>query len=112
MFYGYHGLFNEEKTLGQRFIVDAELHTSLKQAGQSDEMQDSIDYGRVYDVIKAVVEGKPKNLIEAVAEAVAENLLAEFPTLDACVIEITKPDPPINGHYEAVAVQIFRERKK
>src|SRR5699024_12740693 len=66
-FYGYHGLFPEENKLGQRFIVDVELYLSLKKAGQTDDMYDSIDYGKAYEVLQSVVEGEAKNLIEAVA---------------------------------------------
>lgn len=110
-FYGYHGLFPEENKLGQRFYVDVELHLSLKKAGKTDNMHNSIDYGKVYDVVKAVVVGEKKKLIEAVAEEIAQNLLHTFSVLNACQIEVTKPDPPIHGHYESVSVQIFRERE-
>lgn len=109
-FYGYHGLFQEERKLGQRFLVDVELHTSLQKAGQTDNMLDSIHYGEAFDAIKEVVEGEPMNLIEAVAEKVATNLLAQFPTLEACLIKVIKPNPPIPGHYKEVAVEIFREK--
>lgn len=111
-FYGYHGLFAEENKLGQRFSVDVELHTSLQKAGLSDDMNDSINYGEAFEVVRSIVEGEPKNLIEAVAEAIAEQLLARFPTLVACKIKVIKPNPPIRGHYKAVAVEIFRERNE
>jgi|SRR5690625_4381268 len=111
-FYGYHGLFEPEKKLGQRFFVDVDLYTSLKVAGESDNMEDSIDYGEVFHTIEKIVEGEPKNLIEAVAEEIAVALLATFVKLDACRIEVTKPDPPIRGHYDAVSVQIYRERRQ
>lgn len=109
-FYGYHGLFDEERKLGQRFLVDATLHTPLRKAGLSDDMLDSIHYGEAFDVIKEIVEGEPVNLIEAVAERIAGGLLEKFPVLEACLIKVTKPNPPIHGHYQAVAVEIFRER--
>src|SRR5699024_10411034 len=111
-FYGYHGLFREEKVLGQRFLVDIELMTSLKEAGISDDMNDSIDYGKVYDEIKKIVEGESKNLIETVAEEIADKLIHTFTTLHACSVKVIKPDPPIQGHYKSVAVQIYREREK
>lgn len=75
-------------------------------------MNDSIDYGKVYFIIKEVVEGKAKNLIETVAEEIAAALLNAFSTLKACTVKVIKPDPPIPGHYESVAVQIYREREK
>jgi len=110
-FYGFHGLFPEENKLGQRFIVDVELFLDLKVAGKSDHMNDSIDYGLVYEYVQQIVEGEAKNLIEAVAERIAEQLLTNFGLLTACKVKITKPDPPIVGHYESVAVEIFREKK-
>lgn len=111
-FYGYHGLFPEENRLGQRFYVDATLEVDLKAAGLSDDMNDSINYGQVFEVIKAIVEGEASNLIESVAEKIAEVLFLNFSMLHACTIKVIKPDPPIPGHYQSVAVEIFRERSK
>ncbi|WP_188456122.1 dihydroneopterin aldolase [Virgibacillus oceani] len=109
-FYGYHGLFPEENKLGQRFYVDVELMTDLKKAGKSDNMADSIDYGHVYELVKEVTEGESKNLVETVAESIADSLLSTFTNLSACTVKVTKPDPPIPGHYQSVAVEIFREK--
>ncbi len=111
-FYGYHGVFKEEKKLGQPFIVDVELYTNLQPAGKSDRIDDSIDYGEVFLIVKAIVEGESKNLIEALAEAIAAELLARFSKLTACSVKVTKPNPPIAGNYQSVAVQIYRERKR
>ncbi|HZW68698.1 MAG TPA: dihydroneopterin aldolase [Pseudogracilibacillus sp.] len=110
-FYGYHGLFPEENRLGQHFIVDVELFVSLKKAGQTDNMADSIDYGMVHDIVKSVVKGEPKNLIEAVAEEIAAEIFATFPTIKTCIVEVIKPNPPIEGHYDSVSVRIQRERE-
>lgn len=109
-FYGYHGLFEEEKKLGQHFKADIVLFLSLKEAGETDDMHKSIDYGAAYDVIQQIVEGPSKDLIEAVAEEIAAVLLKTFPTLAACKVKVTKPNPPIRGHYDSVAVEIERKR--
>jgi len=109
-FYGYHGLFPEENRLGQRFIVDVTLYTSVQKAGTTDEMKHSIDYGSVYNIVKQTVEGEAKNLIEAVAETIAEQLFENFSAISACTVEVTKPHPPIDGQYDGVAVEIYRER--
>lgn len=109
-FYGFHGLLPEEKTLGQRFNVNIELFLDLKKAGETDYMLDSIHYGEAHNLVKDIVEGEPKNLIEAVAEAIATELLSSFYLLKACTVKVIKPDPPIRGHYESVAVEIYRER--
>ncbi|MGJ9460204.1 dihydroneopterin aldolase [Oceanobacillus sp. CF4.6] len=109
-FYGFHGLFPEENKLGQRFNVDLELYLDLSNAGQTDNMYDSVHYGHVYNLVKEIVEGEAKNLIEAVAEEIAEKLLSSFELLEACLVKVIKPDPPIPGHYQSVAVEILREK--
>ncbi|WP_249872191.1 dihydroneopterin aldolase [Oceanobacillus saliphilus] len=109
-FYGFHGLLPEENKLGQRFNVDVELYLDLKKAGNTDNMHDSVHYGHVYDVVKEVVEGEAKKLIEAVAERIANELLSSFELLEACRVKVIKPDPPIPGHYQSVAVEIYREK--
>ena len=109
-FYGFHGLLPEENKLGQRFNVDITLFTDLQKPGRTDDMHDSIHYGHAYELVQKVVEGEAKNLIEAVAETIADELLTSFDLLAACTVKVTKPDPPIPGHYQSVAVEIFRER--
>lgn len=110
-FYGYHGLFPEENRLGQRFYVDVELYLDLEPAGKSDRMEDSIDYGHVYEIVKRIVEGEAKHLIEAVAETIASELLQQFVPLEACTVKVKKPNPPIPGHYQSVAVEIHRRKE-
>lgn len=111
-FYGYHGVFAEENKLGQRYFVNLELEIDLQKAGKSDQIEDSIDYGHVYQITKEIVEGKAYRLVEAVAENIAEKLLQTFDRLTACRVKVDKPDPPIPGHYQAVAVEIYREQLK
>lgn len=110
-FYGYHGLFPEENRLGQRFEVNIEIFLPLQKAGKTDEMKYSVDYGMVFELVKDVVEGEPKNLIETVAEEIATVLFGQFPILKAIAVEVCKPNPPIEGHYEAISVRIYRERE-
>ncbi|WP_100011869.1 dihydroneopterin aldolase [Lentibacillus sediminis] len=110
-FYGFHGLLPEENKLGQRFQVDTELFLDLTKPGQSDQMDDSIHYGQAYDLVKEIVEGEAKQLLESVADTIAARLLEEFSLLAACTVRVTKPDPPIAGHYDSVAVEIYRERE-
>lgn len=111
-FYGYHGLFQEERVLGQRFIVDLDLYVPLERAGRSDRMEDSVHYGEVFNVVKQVVEGEPHNLLESVSETIASELLEAFPEIEKCRVRFEKPNPPINGHYDSVSVEIVRGRKK
>lgn len=110
MFYGYHGAIKEENVLGQRFVVDLELDVDLSKAGRNDALDASVHYGEVYDETKHIVEGKPYQLIEAVAEAVSTALLTRFLKIESLTVKVTKPNPPINGIYDSVAVSIYRKR--
>jgi len=109
-FYGYHGVFPEENRLGQRFIVDLAVSVDLKQAGRTDELEFSVNYGELYQVCKEVVEGKPYKLLEAVAEEIAASVIRAFPLVMDVTVKVIKPDPPIPGHYKSVAVEITRGR--
>lgn len=101
MFYGYHGLFSEENKLGQRFTVDVELMGDFRKAGQTDRMEDSIDYGQVYEVTKEIMEGKAYNLLESLAETIAQSMFDSFSLLETITIYIDKPGPPIPGYYQS-----------
>lgn len=109
-FYGYHGVFEEEKKLGQRFIVDLVLYIDLSKAGRTDHLNDTINYGEVYERVKEIVEGQSFKLVESVAERIANVLLTSFLLLQECTVKVIKPDPPIAGHYQSVAVELTRSR--
>lgn len=110
-FYSYHGVFPEETKLGQLFYVDVELCLDLQQAGQSDNLQHTINYADVYSKVKSIMEDETYQLIEAVAERIAQVLLQSFTQLSQVMIKITKPTPPIPGHYDSVGVEIVRSQK-
>ncbi|MGL4818436.1 MAG: dihydroneopterin aldolase [Bacilli bacterium] len=112
LFYGYHGVFEEETKLGQRFIVDVVAEVDLKKPGTTDDLNYSVHYGEIYAACREVVEGKPYQLIESVAEAVSQRLLTQFPLILQCTVKVIKPDPPIPGYYESVAVEITRGRER
>lgn len=107
-FYGYHGVNPEERSLGQRFVVDVELSTSLQTAGRSDDLKDTINYSAVYKRVRAIVEGPPRSLIEAVAEEIAVTLLNEYPATRVTVA-VRKPEVALRGAMlDAAGVRIVR----
>ena len=63
VFYGYHGVSSEERTLGQRFVVDMEMEADLRPAGVRDDLTDAINYAEAHQLVKEIVEGTPKNLL-------------------------------------------------
>lgn len=111
-FYGFHGVFPEENRLGQRFLVDMTVEIDLSIAGENDDLQQSINYAELYETCKKIVEGKPYKLIEAVAEKIASTCLKKFPEIEGLTVKVIKPDPPIQGHFQSVAVEITRGRQQ
>jgi 7,8-dihydroneopterin aldolase/epimerase/oxygenase len=109
-FYAYHGAMDEEKRLGQRFLVDVDLVKDLSLAGQSDQVQDTINYAEVYQAIQKVVTEERYHLIERLAERIAEQVLEGFPCEEVRV-EVHKPQAPIPGVLRDVSIEIFREKK-
>lgn len=110
-FYGYHGVYPEEQKLGQRFFVDVALELDLQKAAQSDDLHDTIDYSLVYARVKSIMEGKPKKLLETLAEEIAAVILRDFLLVQRVTVKVIKPDPPIRGYYRSVAVEITRGRE-
>ena len=106
-FYGYHGAFAEEQTLGQIFVVDLELTVDLTKASQSDNLDDTVHYGLVFEAVQKQVEDKKYILIERLAGAICEDLFAQFQSIK---VRITKENPPINGHYKSVGIELERSR--
>lgn len=109
-FYGYHGLFGEEKKLGQIFETDIILFVDLSKVGKTGAMEDSVHYGEAFEVVKEIMEGESIDLIEDVAHRVSKALLDQFSLIEEVMVRINKPTPPIPGHYESVSVEIFRDR--
>jgi dihydroneopterin aldolase len=109
-FYGYHGVLAEEKALGQKFTVDAVLYLPLRKAGQSDSLEDTVNYAAVYDRIRDIVTGTPYNLLEALAERLCEEIFECSPLISRITLRLRKPEAPINGLFDSVGVEIDRDR--
>ena len=107
-FYAYHGVLPEEQVLGQRFLIDMDLFSDLSQAGVSDKVGDTIHYGEVYQVIKTCVTGDRHQLLEHLAEDIAQRVLGQF-SCTSVRVEVHKPQAPIPGIFKDVSVEIWRE---
>jgi 7,8-dihydroneopterin aldolase/epimerase/oxygenase len=110
-FYGYHGVHPEETSLGQRFELDIDAWTDLHDAGSSDDLHKTVNYSELFSLARSVVEGEPKNLIEAVAETIAVRAFEQFPVIQSISIEVRKPSAPVrSGGLDHVGVRIYRTR--
>ncbi|CAM3989004.1 dihydroneopterin aldolase [Alkalicoccus chagannorensis] len=109
-FWGYHGAFKEENTLGQRFYADVIMEMDADKPGRTDDLDDTVNYAHVYETAKEVLEGDPVKLVETLTHEVCRLILERFGVVQAVTVKVTKPDPPIPGHYDGVAVEMRRER--
>ena len=108
VFFGYHGVLPSERELGALFAVDLVLELDLASAGKSDELADTLDYRRAYQIVKGVVEGPPFRLIEAVAERIAV-LLLELALIRRLTVRVHKK-PSLGGEFGGIAVEVTRPR--
>ena len=109
--YGYHGCFPEERSKGQPFIVDLVLRLDLTRACRTDDLTDTVDYGKVCSIAAAVVEKTPYNLVEAAAQAVGDAVLKEFGTVESLTVTLHKPEAPLGFPFTDVAVRVERKRR-
>lgn len=110
-FYGYHGAFSEEQVLGQIFVVDCTLSVDLTAASLSDHLEDTVHYGMVFETIKKQVEEEKYQLIERLAGAICQDIFDNFPPVNKIKLAVKKENPPINGHYSSVGVELERKRR-
>ncbi len=110
-FFGRHGVSEEERRVAGRYVVDVELVHDLARAAASDDLADTISYSDVYRTVREIVEGRSFRLVEALAETIAQTLLAQFPAA-AVEVRVKKQPPPIAGIVDCAGVEIHRERVK
>ena len=109
-FVAAHGVLPHERVVPQPFVLDLDLGLDLGAAGKEDDLAATVSYAEVYDVAANVMQGETKNLIEALAEGVAEALLAAFQKLRWVRVTVHKPAAPICGLFSDVGVSITRCR--
>lgn len=105
-----HGVFPEENEKGQTFYMSAVLYTDTRNAGLTDDLEASIDYGMVCHMITDFVQNNTFKLIETVVEKLAEKMLMEIPLLKRVTLRLDKPEAPIGLPFGTAAVEITRSR--
>ena len=108
-FFAHHGLFVEEQKIGGRYTLDLEIDLDFTIAGASDQLSGTIDYSKVYELVKLEMN-KNSNLIEHVAGRIVSMLFVTFKQIDSIKIKLTKLRPPIEGNVNAVSVVIEKSR--
>ncbi|OVA01355.1 Dihydroneopterin aldolase [Macleaya cordata] len=110
-FHGFHGVKPEERTLGQKFLIDVDAWMDLHVAGKSDSISDTLSYTEIYRIVKEVMEGPAQNLLESVAHLIATTTLTKFSQISAVRVKVGKPHVAVHGSLDYLGVEIFRYRK-
>jgi 7,8-dihydroneopterin aldolase/epimerase/oxygenase len=107
--YGYHGVYEDERRDGQEFVVDVMLEVATAAAAASDDVADTVHYGELATALVAIIEGEPVNLLERLAQRLADRCLSD-PRVAAVAVTVHKPQAPIPHEFADVAVTIRRAR--
>jgi len=110
--YAYHGVYEEEKRLGQKFYITAELELDTRKAGVTDDLQASVNYGEVCQRMAEWTKKNRRKLIEAAAEDLARYLLLQYPMVRKVTLELEKPGAPVPYAFDTVLVHIARSRHR
>ena len=110
-FNGRHGWYDHELTTPQPFEVDVELLLNLQPSGIDDDLDRSVDYSRVYEATRQIVESTSYRLLEALAEAISHEILTDFAVTEVGV-RIRKPKVALGGPLDYAAVEIWRTRQE
>lgn len=108
---GHHGVFAHERRDGQDFLVDLVLSVDTRPAAASDALADTVDYGALATDVAAVVGGEPVDLLETLAQRIADRALAD-PRVQAVEVTVHKPQAPIPLTFADVTVSITRAQNQ
>jgi len=108
VFYGFHGVYPEERKLGQRFNVSLSIYTDDRLDSQIKELGDTVDYTKVYDEVKSIMEQQQFQLLEDCANTIIENVFEKFDLIKGLKVIIEKPGVPLNAALSFVAVEMER----
>lgn len=107
--FAHHGVLDFERRDGQEFVIDLVLDLDTSPAARSDDLQDTVDYGTLVDEVRVAVENDPVDLIETLAQRIADTCLRHV-RVEAVEVTVHKPNAPIQAKFQDVALTINRSR--
>lgn len=102
-----HGCLESERAFGGEFMADVSCELDTSRAEASDALEDTLDYSRLYAIVAARME-EPRQLLEAVAGSIADDIAAAFPEASDIQVRISKKNPPVGGECEWARVTARR----
>jgi dihydroneopterin aldolase len=106
-FYSFHGHFKEERIVGNKFLVNLTIETDMKVPIESDNLNDAVNYQRVYEIVKLQMEMK-SHLLEHIAGRILEALYTEIEGIKKATVKVSKMNPPMGGKIGSVSVILSR----
>jgi len=110
-FYAFHGHYQEEQIVGNRFLVDLELKTDLSKPAQSDQLRDAVNYQQAYQIVKNEMRRTKSKLLENIGKRILDALFAEMDGIQKASIRIRKLNPPMGGPIRSVGIKMSRKKK-
>lgn len=103
-FFAYHGCYEAEQIVGNKFLVDLTLETDIAIPAQSDNIADALNYHRAYLIVKEQMQIR-SNLLEHIATRIIDALYAAFPQLKKATVKVSKLHPPMGRQIRSVSVE-------
>ncbi len=108
-FYAFHGVLEHEKQIGNTFLVSIVMDIDTTKAGKSDDLEDTLNYQLVYDVVKKEMN-IPSKLIEHVGQRITDALFESFSHIKELTVRLSKLNPPLGAKVEKVTIELYRCR--
>lgn len=106
----YHGVNPEEKEEGQNFIFDITAFVDLTVPCKTDNVDDTVSYAKMIKTVRRVAQSEKNDLIERVAQRIADEIFLEFDKVISLIVTVKKPEAPIKAEFDYVAVTVERSR--
>jgi dihydroneopterin aldolase len=97
VFYGHHGVMQEEHRVGGRYEVDVSVGIDFEEAALHDDLTRTVNYEKVYEFVRQLVTENKFYLIEKLAYRIAQTVLETYPDLEGVEVTVRKPNPPVGG---------------
>ena len=107
-FYAFHGHYQEEQIVGNRFLVDLELETDMSKPAETDQLEDAVNYQLAYKLIKKEMQRKKSNLLEYIGKRILDSLYTEMTGIEKATVRVRKMHPPMGGPIRSVGVTMTR----
>lgn len=107
--YAYHGVAPQENVIGNEYIINLKLKTDISQAAETDEVNDTVNYAEVNEVVKTEMN-IPSKLLEHVCRRIVNSLFAKFASIEEIEIKLSKRNPPMGADIDAAGVEIHCSR--